>query len=234
MRMEVVDEVAWSICHMFVSVRLSYMVVFLFLYLRTLCTFNAHSFHTFCICALLSTLFAHSLNTICTHHAVQLLLHILCTRFGIIIVNSLQPYCTLNANCLNILWTLFCTLIAHSLHSPQSTLFMHSLHTFVYNFTHVVHYFYILCVPFQHFCKYFAPYQLRCILKGHLNCIEKKTLHFLKSEIHFFAFFRIFIFAVFLGQISRNMLSLLIWHWGTYHNIRSQSHQLFLSKSFLM
>ena len=149
MRMEVVDEVAWSICHMFVSVRLSYMVVFLFLYLRTLCTFNAHSFHTFCICALLSTLFEH---LSCCTTSVAHSLHTFLYTF----VNSLQPYCTLNANSLNTLLHTHCTL------------FMHTLHTFVYNFTHVVHYFYILCIPFQHFCKYFAPYQLRCILKGHL------------------------------------------------------------------
>ena len=175
MRMEVVDEVAWSICHMFVSVRLSYMVVFLFLYLRTLCTVNAH---TFCICALLSTLFAHSLNTICTHHAVQLLLHILCTLFCILLLTL----CNLIVHSMQIVWTFFEHSFAHSLHTHYTLLIAHSLCTLCtllyIIFTHFVHYFYILCIPFQHFCKYFAPYQLRCILKGHLNCIEKKTLHF--------------------------------------------------------
>ena len=127
MRMEVVDEVAWSICHMFVSLRLSYMVVFLFLYLRTLCTFNAHSFHTFCICALLSSLFAHSLNTICTHHAVQLLLHILCTLFGILlltlftlIVHSLHTHCTLIAHYLCNFCIQFYTCCSLFLHSMRT------------------------------------------------------------------------------------------------------------------
>ena len=158
------------------------------------CALFSHFLHLRTSLFTLCTLFEHYMHSSCCTTSVAHSLHTFLYTF----VNSLQPYCTLNANSLNTLLHTHCTL------------FMHTLHTFAYNFSHVVHYFYILCVPFQHFCKYFAPYQLRCILKGHLNCIEKKTLHFLKSEIHFFAFFRIFIFAVFLGQISRNMLSLLI------------------------
>ena len=130
MRMEVVDEVAWCICHVCFSAFVLYGCVFVLILAHSLyiqCALFSHFLHlrtsldTFC------TLFEHYMHSSCCTTSVAHSLH----TFWYTFVNSFHPYCTLIAHSLHT----HCTLIAHYLCNfciqfyTCCSLFLHSMRT---------------------------------------------------------------------------------------------------------